>query len=133
MNDTSAFDDFINGLDLPDSHGDSSTPPDDIDLAAEQYSLRIRAMIRAIISRTGHLGPDAWSENLTDLQLLVRNELLNNIAAKAGTFDNMSKEDVAMNAGYTLITFAWHIFGELVRELAPPDEDEPDTSSQIPF
>ena len=114
MNDSNPFEEFINGLDLPEPDGN---PADDAKAAADELAERIRTTVRAMVKWATEQQTIEWDAHLNVIQLFVRNELLNCVGPRPGAFENMTKEEVAMNAGYTMITLAWMIYDEVTRTL----------------
>lgn len=125
MNDSNPFEDFVNGLDLPEPNGDEAIPipADDAEAAADQMAQRIHSVVQATIKRASEQPTEKWDQHLNVFQLFVRNDLLNCAAPRPGALDGMTKEEVAMNAGYTLITLAWMIYNEVASTLMPPYEE----------
>jgi hypothetical protein len=126
LNDSSSFEDFINGLDLPDPDEGDPIPAsyEDRDEVNAQRVEHARQLIHSVIQDVEHQGPREWSRALSGLQLLIRDEILQHIAPRPGALDPLTKDEVALSTGHAFITLAWLIYDRVAPQLAPPQEDD---------
>ncbi len=109
-----AFSGFVN--DLFADEGDE--PPDprrrDLTLAEleelqNQYFQRLRDRIARLIEEQAHRSPEDWADQLTPLQLIIRDELLAAVPLAADEIEGLAAGDIVRRVAFRFMTLAWAV------------------------
>jgi hypothetical protein len=123
---SNAFENFVNGMDLPDPEPSEAIPApgDDMMELPSELVNRISAHADHLLELIQEVSPRELHAGLSPVEDIVLRRILERTRPSAEAIQGMTPEELVANAVYTYVTVAFTLNRNILQQLLGPSESE---------